>query len=88
VPAHLVTQALLTEIGQPLLATTLIPSDAEEPLNDAQEIAEIYAKQLDVILDAGSCSLEPTTVVNLTHEPPLILRQGKGDVEALGLSPI
>ena len=88
VPAHLVTQALLTEIGQPLLATTLIPSDAEEPLNDAQEIAEIYAKQLDVILDAGSCSLEPTTVVDLTHEPPLILRQGRGDVEALGLSPI
>jgi len=88
VPAHLVTQALLTEIGQPLLATTLIPADAEEPLNDAQEIAEIYAKQLDVILDAGSCSLEPTTVIDLTHEPPLILRQGRGDLEALGLSPI
>ncbi len=88
VPEHLVTQALLTEIGQPLLATTLIPADAEDPLNDAQEIAEIYAKQLDVILDAGSCSLEPTTVIDLTHEPPLVLRQGRGGIEALGLSPL
>ena len=86
VPAHLVTQALLTEIGQPLLATTLIPSDAEEPLNDAQEIAEIYAKQLDVILDAGSCSLEPTTVIDLTHDTPMVLRQGKGGVAELGLT--
>ena len=86
VPDHSVTQALLAELGQPLLGTSLIPADADEPLNDAQEIAQYYAKQLDVVLDAGACSTSPTTVIDLSQAEPQVLRQGQGSVEALGLS--
>jgi tRNA threonylcarbamoyl adenosine modification protein (Sua5/YciO/YrdC/YwlC family) len=87
VPAHLVTQALLTELGQPLLGTTLIPADADLPLNDAHEIAQHYAnKQLDVVLDAGPCAASPTTVIDLSQTPAQVLRLGQGSVEVLGLS--
>jgi tRNA threonylcarbamoyl adenosine modification protein (Sua5/YciO/YrdC/YwlC family) len=85
VPAHRVTQGLLEAHGAPLLATTLIPPGADEPLNDPQEIRQLFEKQLQGVLDAGACPMAPTTVVDLTAEPPLITRLGAGDPARLGL---
>ncbi len=87
VPAHPVTQALLGEFGEPLLATTLIPPGGAEPLNDAESIRARYEKQLQAIVDAGACPMQPTTVVDLTGEVPVLLRQGRGDPALLGLDP-
>ena len=81
---------LLLELhGAPLLATTLIPAGESEPLNDPREIRERYEHQLDAVVDAGACPLEPTTVVDLTPMylggDPLVLREGRGSLQALGL---
>ena len=85
VPAHPVTQALLAEFGEPLLATTLIAVGETEALNDAAAIRDRYGKQLQAIVDAGACPLQPTTVVDLTGTAPLLLRLGRGDPALLGL---
>jgi tRNA threonylcarbamoyl adenosine modification protein (Sua5/YciO/YrdC/YwlC family) len=86
VPDHPVTQALLQTLAQPLLATTLIPPDETEPLNDAQDIAERYGRQLQAIVDAGACPAQPTTVIDLSGDEPVIVRLGRGDPTAIGLS--
>jgi len=85
VPEHRVLLDLLAQHGAPLLATTLIPAGETEPLNDAQDIRERYEHQLAGVLDAGACSLEPTTVVDLSSDAPTVLRQGGGDIALLGL---
>jgi tRNA threonylcarbamoyl adenosine modification protein (Sua5/YciO/YrdC/YwlC family) len=85
VPEHCVLQALLAQLGQPLLATTLIPPDETEPLNDPQEIRDRFEKQIQAVVDAGACPAEPTTVVDLTGEDAVVIRQGRGDPVALGL---
>ncbi|MCV2421459.1 L-threonylcarbamoyladenylate synthase [Paucibacter sp. DJ2R-2] len=85
VPDHRVTQDLLAVFGQPLLATTLIAPGDSEPLNDAQEISARMDKQLQVILDAGACAREPTTIIDLSHETPELIRQGRGNAASLGL---
>ncbi len=85
VPAHRVTQALLAAHGAPLLATTLIPPGESEPLNDAHEIRERFEHPLQAVLDAGACPMQPTTVVDLTADEPLITRVGAGDPARLGL---
>ncbi len=85
VPEHRVTQALLAEFGAPLLATTLIAPGETEPMNDALEIRERFQKLLQAVVDAGACPMEPTTVVDLTGDPTVVLRQGRGDPALLGL---
>jgi len=85
VPEHRVLLDLLAQHGAPLLATTLIPAGETEPLNDAQDIRERYEHQLAGVLDAGACTLEPTTVVDLSSDAPTVLRQGGGDPALLGL---
>ncbi|MCZ8073157.1 MAG: threonylcarbamoyl-AMP synthase [Burkholderiales bacterium PBB2] len=85
VPDHRVTQDLLAIFGQPLLATTLIAPGDSEPLNDAQEISDRLDKQLQAILDAGACAREPTTIIDMSHENPELLRQGRGNAASLGL---
>ena len=85
VPEHKVTQALLTELGQPLLATTLIAPGASDPLNDPEEIREQFQKLLAAVIDAGACPMQATTVIDLTGEQPLLVRQGRGDLARLGL---
>jgi len=85
VPDHRVTQALLAEFGQPLLATTLIAPGESEPLNDSEEILYRYQKLLAGVVDAGACPMEPTTVIDLTDEEPRLVRQGRGEVARLGL---
>lgn len=85
VPDHQVLQDLLDLHGAPLLATTLIMPDEKSPLNDPEEIRERLEHQVSAVIDAGACSLEPTTVVDMTGEAPEILRQGQGDPARLGL---
>ncbi|MFN4116913.1 MAG: L-threonylcarbamoyladenylate synthase, partial [Inhella sp.] len=86
VPDWKVTQLLLAEFGQPLLATTLIPSGESEPLNDAEEIRERFDAQLQAIVCAGACPREPTTVVDLTGGDAVLVRAGRGELGLLGLS--
>jgi tRNA threonylcarbamoyl adenosine modification protein (Sua5/YciO/YrdC/YwlC family) len=85
VPAHRVTQALLEQMGQPLLATTLIPPGESEPLNDAHEIRERFEHALQAVVDAGACPAAPTTVIDLTADEPQVVRLGRGDPARLGL---
>lgn len=86
VPEHKVTLALLECVGSVLLSTTLIPEGEEAPLNDPELIRERYAGQLDAVIDAGACPLKPTTVLDLSGEEPVLVRQGAGDASQLGLS--
>jgi tRNA threonylcarbamoyl adenosine modification protein (Sua5/YciO/YrdC/YwlC family) len=85
VPEHRVLQALLDELGQPLLATTLIPPGETEALNDPEDIRSRFEKQLQAVVDAGACPLQPTTVIDLTGEDPVVVREGRGDPAQLGL---
>ena len=85
VPDHRVLQELLAIHGQPLAATTLIPPGESEPLNDPQEIRERFEKLLQGVVDAGACPREPTTVIDLSGDEPVLLRQGRGDLARLGL---
>lgn len=79
VPDHAICQALLAELNEPLLTTTLqLPGD-EDPLNDPEEIRERLGSRLDLIIDGGFGSLEPTTVVDLSGDDPMVLREGRGD---------
>jgi tRNA threonylcarbamoyl adenosine modification protein (Sua5/YciO/YrdC/YwlC family) len=79
VPKHTVAQALLAELGEPLLSSTLLLPDQDEPLTQGWEIKERLDHAIDAVLDAGDCGLEPTTVVDLSSEEPEILRVGAGD---------
>ena len=79
VPENIIAQALLEELGQALIGTTLILPGSDDPLNDAADIRSQLEKHIELVIDGGSCSLLPTTVVDLTGDPPLVLRQGRGD---------
>ncbi len=89
VPEHVSLLQLLALHGSPLLATTLIPPGDTEPMNDAQEIRERFEHQLAAVIDAGACSMQATTVVDLTQMgtggDPVLIREGGGDVSLLGL---
>ena len=85
VPDHRVTQALLTELGQPLLATTLIAPGQTEPMNEPQEIGAHFQNRLAAVLDAGACRRAATSVIDLSGEVPVVVRQGRGDLARLGL---
>ncbi len=87
VPDHAVVRALLAELGEPLLSSTLIPAGAARPLNDPAAIRVQYERELDLIIDSGACHLEPTTVVDLAVSPPVVIRAGRGDPAQLGLVP-
>ncbi|MEY4760619.1 MAG: hypothetical protein RLZZ200_475 [Pseudomonadota bacterium] len=80
VPEHPVPRMLLEELDEPLLSSTLMLPGDDLPLNDGREIEERLGKQLDVILDAGHCGIEPTTVVDLSVSPPVVVRSGRGDL--------
>jgi tRNA threonylcarbamoyl adenosine modification protein (Sua5/YciO/YrdC/YwlC family) len=80
IPAHTVTQALLAELGEPLLSSTLLLPGEDEPLTQGWEIKERLDHQVDAVVDSGDCGLEPTTVIDLSGDEPQILRRGAGDV--------
>jgi tRNA threonylcarbamoyl adenosine modification protein (Sua5/YciO/YrdC/YwlC family) len=89
VPDHRVLQELLALHGAPLLATTLIPPREAQPLNDAHEIRDRFEHQIAGVIDAGACPSEPTSIIDLTPMgtggEALVVRQGRGDLAALGL---
>ena len=86
VPGHAVTQGLLELLGQPLLATTLIAPDEAEPMNDPARIRERFEKSVQAIVDAGACPMQPTTVIDLSGDAPVVVRLGRGDPALLGLT--
>ena len=85
VPDHPALQALLALHAAPLLATTLILPEQTQPLSDPQLIRQALEHQIGAVIDAGACSLEPTTVIDLSDETPLLVRRGRGDPAQLGL---
>jgi len=84
VPDHAVVHALLQDLGAPILSTTLILPGSTESLNDAAVIREALPT-VDLIIDAGPCAAEPTTVIDLAEPPPALVRRGRGDPVRLGL---
>jgi tRNA threonylcarbamoyl adenosine modification protein (Sua5/YciO/YrdC/YwlC family) len=88
IPDHVIAQALLAELGEPLLSTTLLLPGIEDPLNDAEEIRDLLAKQVDLVIDGGACGLSPTTVVDMTDEVPRVVRAGAGSLADIGLAEV
>ena len=79
VPDHAVARALLAECREPIMSTTLqLPGD-DVPMTDGREIAERIGHAIDLVIDAGNCGLEPSTIVDLSGDAPRLLRAGKGD---------
>jgi tRNA threonylcarbamoyl adenosine modification protein (Sua5/YciO/YrdC/YwlC family) len=85
IPAHPVPLALLRELNEPILTSTLILPGGEMPLNDPEEIRDRLEKRIDLIIEAGACGLEMTTVVDLTGPAPELVRAGRGPLAPLGL---
>ena len=85
IPSHPVVQALLEELKEPLLSSTLILPGDELPLNDAEEIRDRLEHQVELVLDGGPCGLEMTTVIDLTGGVPELTRQGKGSLTPFGI---
>jgi tRNA threonylcarbamoyl adenosine modification protein (Sua5/YciO/YrdC/YwlC family) len=81
IPEHPITQALLEELSEPLMSSTLIMPGDELPMTDCDEMAQRLRGEVDLIVDGGSCGIEPTTVIDLTGSFPVILREGKGNTE-------
>lgn len=86
IPDHPVALALLEELGEPMLSSTLILPGEEQALNDAGEIRGHLDSRLDLILDGGAVALESTTVIDLTGEAPVLLRRGRGEIAHFGIA--
>lgn len=85
VPDHPVSLMLMEELGEPLLSTSLIPEGEEMPLNDPDEITDKYGHALAGVIASGSCPSLPTTVIDLTVEPPVVLRRGSANPATIGI---
>ena len=91
IPDHPVALALLEELGEPILSSSLIlPEDAGSqndgvPLNDAEHIRDLLEKQVELVIDGGAVGMDFTTVIDLTGDAPVLLRLGKGDVAPFGI---
>ncbi len=83
VPDHAIVSALLAELGEPLVSSTLALPGDDLPLTEAQTIAARLGKQLDLIVSGGVCGTEMTTVIDLVDEAPVVVRRGKGPVDFL-----
>ncbi|KXX64542.1 threonylcarbamoyl-AMP synthase [Marichromatium gracile] len=83
VPDNEICRALLGELDQPILSSTLIMPDDEHPLTDPYDMRELLDKHVDLVIDGDFCGLEPTTVIDMTAEPPEVVRQGKGEAAPL-----
>lgn len=79
IPNHRVVQALLRELGEPMVSSTLLMPDAEEPMTDGWQIKEALDHQVDAVIDAGECGVEPSTVVDWSQGYPEVIRVGVGD---------
>lgn len=85
VPENAIARALLEELGQPLLCTTLILPGDSDALNDPEEVRSRLERQIELVIDGGACSMEPTTVIDLTSDEPVLVRQGRGSASIFGL---
>lgn len=85
IPDHAVALALLEELDEPLISSTLILPDAPHPLTDIDEIREYLAAKVDLIIGGGAVGIEPTTVIDLTGDAPVLVRRGKGEVSHFGI---
>lgn len=85
VPDHPVALALLEELGEPMASSTLILPDEAWPLNDAEQIRELLEKKVEAVIDGGAAGIDFTTVLDLTGDTPVLIRQGKGDVAPFGI---
>lgn len=83
VPDHPVVNGLLEEMGEPIISTTLILADQQDPMNDPTAIEAVLGTRLELIVDSGFCGLELTTVVDLTGDAPRLVRRGKGAWEEM-----
>jgi tRNA threonylcarbamoyl adenosine modification protein (Sua5/YciO/YrdC/YwlC family) len=79
IPEHVVTQAILTELGEPLLSSTLLLPEQEEPMTQGWDIKERLDHAVDAVIDSGDCGTEPTTVIDFSGPEPEITRRGAGD---------
>ena len=79
VPENPIARMLLEELGEPIMSTTLILPGDDMPLTDPYEMRDLLEHQVDLIIDGGYCGIEPTTVVDLTDEVPVVARVGRGD---------
>ncbi len=86
IPNHPITRALLTELGGPLMSSTLILPNDEYPMTDPYEIRQVLEKSVDLVIDGGYCGLEPTTVIDLCDDTPRLIRQGKADFSPFDLA--
>jgi tRNA threonylcarbamoyl adenosine modification protein (Sua5/YciO/YrdC/YwlC family) len=80
IPDHPVPRLLLAELREPLMSSTLILPSDPQPLTEGREIQARLEHEIDAVLDGGDCGIEPTTVVDLSVTPPVIVRKGKGDL--------
>lgn len=85
VPDHPVVSALLEALGEPLLGSTLLLPGEDLPLTDAEDIRERLQHELDLVIDAGHCGTQPTSVIDLSSGSPELVRAGAGDVARFGL---
>ncbi len=83
VPEHTIALALLAELGEPMMSTTLLMPGDDFPLNDAQEIRDSVKSSVDLIIDGGACGLEETSVISLDGPEVVVIREGKGDTTML-----
>ena len=79
IPDHVVAQALVEALGEPMLSSTLLLPDREEPLTQGWEIKEELDHVLDAVIDSGDCGTEPTTVIDFSDDEPVVVRHGAGD---------
>jgi tRNA threonylcarbamoyl adenosine modification protein (Sua5/YciO/YrdC/YwlC family) len=87
VPDHPVAHALLALLDEPLLSSTFIEPGETVPMNDPEQIRARFEHQLDLIIDAGPCHIEPTTVIDLSEGDPILVRAGRGDPAVFGFGP-
>ena len=88
IPGHAVAHALLAELNEPMLSTTLALAGDATPLSDPQEIRAHLERQLDLIIDSGACDTQPSTVIDLTGATPQVLRRGKGSLEPFAIESV
>ena len=86
VPENVIAHALLAELGEPLLSTTLLLPAVDEPLNDAEEIRARLEHLVELVIDGGPCGIEPTSVIDMTHGEPEVVRVGAGSLADIGLT--
>lgn len=83
IPDNKIALAIMEELGEPIMSTSLILPGDTDPVTDPYEIRQLLQHEVDLVIDGGYCGLEATTVINLTEDVPQLIRQGAGVVEGI-----